>query len=506
MSNSLKASPAGLIIVDKVRQRRGWTKTSTACWWQDAHTSKATLRRFWQGERIQREIFIAICQAVGISNWEAIVDLSDISSIPDSQPSTPFLDWNEAPDIETFYGRNQELEDLEQWITDGCKLVTIVGIGGIGKTSLALALADRIQAKFDRLIWKSLLNSSSILTLLDNILSILDRTVIQDIDRGIKQLIQFLQQRRCLLILDGLETVLSNQENAIAYNSLIQQLNQTRHQSCIIITSREKLNLIDINPKVFCCLTLQGLSTIDTIRLFQSQGFTGKELGLSALIKLYRGNPLAIKLIIPLIQSIFAGNIAAFLNENALVIGDRLNHILQQQFQQLSDLERDIIYWLAIWQEPISFCRLQSHFLISLDPTMILAGIVGLEKRSLIEKWVNENEYSFSLQPLVMKFVTDKLVENTVQEINQVVPSNEIGYFKVLRTHWLLRPGTDDIAGDRILHQLREQLWRNYGATLPEILNQILSLLSDKSPLAIGYIGCNIMAIFHHLHSYINSL
>lgn len=500
MSNSLKASTAGLTIVDKARQRLGWTKTSTARWWQDAHTSKATLRRFWQGERIQRDIFIAICQAVGISEWEAIADFFDVSSTPESQVSTAFIDWNEAPNLESFYGRYRELEQLEQWITDGSKLVTILGIGGIGKTSLALTLADRIQAKFDCFIWKSLLNNPSLVTLLNNILGTLDRTVIQDIDRGIKQLIQLLQQSRCLLILDGLEAVLSNQENAIAYNSFIQQLNQTRHQSSIIITSREKLNLIDINPKTLRCLTLQGLSTIDTIELFQSQGFTGKELGLSALIKLYRGNPLALKLIIPLIQSVFAGNIAAFLNQNALVIGDRLNHILQQQFEQLSDLERDIIYWLAIWQEPISFCRLQSHFLISLDPAMILTGIVGLEKRSLIEKWINENEYSFTLQPLVMKFVTDTLVENAVQEINQVVPSNEIGHFKVLRTHWLLRPGTDDIAGDRILHQLREQLWRTYGATLPQILNQILLLLSDKSPLAIGYIGCNIMAIFHHLN------
>jgi len=499
MSNSLKASTAGLTIVDKARQRRGWTKTSTARWWQDAHTSKATLRRFWQGERIQREIFIALCQAVGINEWEAIADFSDVSSTPESQVSNSFIDWNEAPNIETFYGRNRELEQLGNWIIDGCKLVTIVGIGGIGKTSLALTLADRIQANFDCLIWKSLLNSPSLVNLLDSIFSSLNHTVIQDIDKGIKQLIQLFQQRRCLLILDGLEAVLSNKENAIAYNSFIQQLNQTRHQSCIIITSREKLNLIDINPKVFCCLTLQGLSTIDTIALFQSQGFTGKELGLSALIKLYRGNPLALKLVIPLIQSIFAGNIVAFLNQNALVIGDRLHNILQQQFEQLSDLEQDILYWLAIWQEPISFCRLQSQFLISLDPATILTGIAGLEKRSLLEKWVSDHEYSFTLQPLIMKFVTDKLVECAVQEINQVVSSNDISHFKVLRTHWLLRPGTDDIAGDRILLQLREQLLRNYGANLPQILNQILSLLSDKSPLAIGYVGSNIMAILHHL-------
>lgn len=501
MSNSLKASPAGLIIVDKARQRRGWTKTSSACWWQDAHTSKATLRRFWQGERIQRDIFIAICQAVGISDWSEIADLSDIDLTPESQLTTPFVDWDEAPNIEGFYGRNQELEQLEQWITDGCKLVTIVGIGGIGKTSLVLSLADRIQTKYNCLIWKSLSSCPDLLSLLEQILSTLNYPVTQDINQGIKQLIKLLQQRCCLLILDGLETVLSNKESASTYNHFIEILSQSRHQSCILITSREKLSIIDNNPQIFRCLTLQGLTKTDAVKLLQSQGFTGKELGLSALIKLYRSNPLAIKLIIPLIQSVFAGNIAAFLNQNALVIGDRLNSILQQQFEQLSDLERDILYWLAIWQEPVSFSRLQSHFLISVNPASILAGIAGLEKRSLLEKWVSENEYSFTLQPLVMKFATDKLVECAVQEINQVVPSNDISYFKVLRTHWLLRPGTDDIVGDRILQQLREELWRTYGANLPQILKQILSLLSDKSPLAIGYIGCNIMAINYHLSS-----
>ncbi|WP_225894434.1 hypothetical protein [Atlanticothrix silvestris] len=79
MSNSLKASTKGLAIIDKARLRIGWTKTSTARWWQDAHTSRATLRRFWQSDRIQREIFIAICQAVGISNWEAIADATDLN-------------------------------------------------------------------------------------------------------------------------------------------------------------------------------------------------------------------------------------------------------------------------------------------------------------------------------------------------------------------------------------------------------------------------------------------
>src|SRR6476469_4144951 len=153
MAKSLRASNEGLAIVDRARQRRGWTKTSTARWWQDANTSRATLRRFWQGDRIQQDIFIALCQAVGVSDWKAIAEPLELSSSsPYLSPhpagtlsaNTPHLDLDEAPNVELFYGRQPELQQLEQWIvTDRCEIVAIAGLGGIGKTALALALTER---------------------------------------------------------------------------------------------------------------------------------------------------------------------------------------------------------------------------------------------------------------------------------------------------------------------------------------------------------------------------
>ncbi|WP_414756370.1 NB-ARC domain-containing protein [Anabaena sp. CCY 9910] len=517
MSNSLKASTTGLVIVDKARKRLGWTKTSTARWWQDAHTSRATLRRFWQGDRIQQEIFIAICQAVGINDWQSIAEISNADF---EETSTQYLDWDEAPDVESFYGRNQELTQLEEWIVGDsqrrgvahrCKLIIITGIAGIGKTSLALALADRIQLKFDGLIWKTLHFTPSLVSLLDRLLHTFKQTPVDDIPQATAKLIHHLQQRRCLLILDGLD------ESEKHYHQFIQQLSCAHHQSCIILTSREQPNIIDSNTKTVRSLTLTGLPKDDAIKLLQAQQsvvktslpspqspvpspqFTGKEIGLSPLIQLYRGNPLALKLVTPLIQSVFGGNIAAFLSQNTIVIGDRLRAILKQQFEQLRDLEQDILYWLAIWQQPISFSRLQTHLLISLDPATILDAIVSLERRSLLEKWICSDAPAFTLQPLVMKIVTDELVERATQEIIQVMQSQDIADFKVLRTHWLLRPGSDDIVGDRILHQLQEKLWQIYGANFVQNFQQILLLLNDKSPLAIGYIACNITTIINRL-------
>lgn len=505
MANSLRATAQGLAIVNQARQRRGWTKTSTARWWQDAHTSRATLRRFWQGERIQQEIFIALCHAVGITQWETIADpcTPPDADLPHPTLHTPHLDLSEAPDVETFYGREPELQQLNQWITaEGCKCVSIVGMGGIGKTALALALTDSIQQTFDWVIWRSLLMAPSLAQLLEGLLFALDpsgveQSRIQDYQHGMRQLKPHLQQHRCLIVLDGLDPVLQTQV-AQDYTQFLQQWMGDRHQSCLLLTSREPLPVGDFSTAKCRCLTLQGLQTVHALELLQASGLAGKTLGRSTLVQLYRGNPLALKVALSLVQSVFGGNVTAFLSQNALVMGDRLQDTLQQQIERLTDLEREILYWLAIWQEPVSLCRLQTH-LLSSDATAVLETISALERRSLLEKWFSTDAASFTLQPLLMQVVTNELVKQAVQEISQASQSADLCHFTVLRRHWLLRPGSDDLLGDRILTLLRSELWRRYGAALPQVLSDLLQRLQGHPPFAIGYTNSNITALLQHI-------
>jgi hypothetical protein len=508
MISSLRASTQGLLLVDRARQRRGWTKTSTARWWQEAHTSRATLRRFWQRDRIQRDIFIALCEAVGISNWEAIAEVDETPALqaalpPETfndidKPDKPDLDWDATPDVDPFYGRQPELQQLEHWLlVDRCKLLLITGLAGVGKTALALALVDRVQAHFTRCIWRSLHPYPTVSHLLDNLLHTLAQAIPQDPQQGINCLIQQLQEHRCLLILDGLDLPVTATPD---WDELLQRLSSDRYHSCILITSRERPHIIESNFSQWVrCLPLRGLALHDAVMLLRKKGLTGEMTDLSALAKLYAGHPLALQLVASLIHTLWNGRAKPFLNENLPALS-YLQNVLEQQWNRLSDLERDIAYWLAIWQEPISFSRLQTHLLNISNPTEVLSSLLSLERQSFIEKRFSAETPLFTLHPLVMTVVTDHLVSQVVREVMQVMQSSNIRDFKVMRTHALLRPGTDDIKGDRILTRIQEKLWWRQGDDLFASQHQLFQVLENQPPRLVGYSARNLTELWKRLY------
>jgi hypothetical protein len=72
MAVSLRASEEGLKLVDQERRERGWMKLQDE-WIEAAGLAPASFKRFWLGHAIQRDKFIAICDAVAV-DWRRVTD------------------------------------------------------------------------------------------------------------------------------------------------------------------------------------------------------------------------------------------------------------------------------------------------------------------------------------------------------------------------------------------------------------------------------------------------
>ena len=125
----------------------------------------------------------------------------------------------------------------------------MLGIGGIGKTFLAAKLARQVEAEFEFVIWKSLQNQLDIKEFFNKILSdFSDRSELfsDTIEWQINSLMNFLRQKRCLLIFDGVENLLASGIGGKylnchrGYERLLKRIEDEQHQSCVLIISRER--------------------------------------------------------------------------------------------------------------------------------------------------------------------------------------------------------------------------------------------------------------------------
>ncbi|MBD1999978.1 NACHT domain-containing protein [Leptolyngbya sp. FACHB-541] len=528
---SLKASERGLAIVNQARLRKGWTKTRTPLWWQSAHTSQATLRRFWQGAAVQSETFIAICEVVGIKDWRIVSDSAESTDFERS-PQILLQDWGEAPDIAGFYGRTQELGELEHWIErDRCKLITVLGMGGIGKTALTVTLADRIQNQFECVIWRSLRSSPSVSSLLNQLIQFLSQgkqtADLEDLQHSFSQLTLLLRQNRCLVILDEMEGIFRSssgrfrpyigqyREGYEGYGELLRRIESDRHQSCIILTSREKpeeIAAFEGKTLPVRSFQLKGLQTEDAKELFKAKGVSGAEEGLTELILLYGGSPLALKVITTLIQEVFRGSIIQFLSQNTLVVGDRLRMLLKQQCDRLSNLEKELVYWLAIERHPIALSRLQANMLSPPTQSVLLEALASLERRCMLEHATQTDEQEsatdeslFTLSLLVMKCVTDEFVEQAIDELYTAIETQDIKHLKLLKHYSLIPPQScedGDNTSTHMLKRLRNSLQPMFeGEELKHQLRMMLQPLKDQILTGVGYANANLAQLLSVLEA-----
>ncbi|WP_017653470.1 NB-ARC domain-containing protein [Fortiea contorta] len=360
--------------------------------------------------------------------------------------SATIRDWGEAVDVSVFYGRTQELTQVHKWIVqERCRLIAVLGISGIGKTAFSVKLAEEIQDQFAYVVWRSLNFIPPLELLLQQLLQVLyppQEIIIADTVAGqISQLIDCLRNSRCLLILDDFDSILDNgwespaqithklnpknasqpflsqiryRQGYESYGELIRRLGESQHQSCVVFTSREKpqeIAVLEGETLPVRSLKLTGLNAADSILILNSKGLTNQsEAESRVLLYWYAGNPLFLKLVATAIQELFGGNLSEFIKQGTVVFGD-IRAILDEQFNRLSQLEKHMMFWLAVNQDFISMRNLPKEIIPGLSPRMsqrlILEAVELLQRRSLIERQASD----FSQTPVLMEYMIERLIE-----------------------------------------------------------------------------------------------
>ncbi|WP_322774414.1 NACHT domain-containing protein [Synechococcus sp. CBW1107] len=351
----------------------------------------------------------------------------------------PTIDWGEAPLLGAFHGRQQELATLSSWLEaeSGCRLISVLGLGGIGKTTLVTRLLQGLapDTDFQAILWRSVRNAPRLESLLREWLSRLapDPAEGSDLDR----FLSLIRERRCLFVLDNFETLLdagvagSFRPDYDDYGELVRLFAETSHRSLLILTSREKpLELERYEGGGQGIETMRLSGSREAARALLDEGdLQGSAEQRRSLEERCGHSPLAVKIVAAAVNELFGGDIGAFLRQEAILLGG-LRPLLERQFERLSGLERTLMSWLAIRRDWTSLEELFGDLVPPMPRGQVLLAMQGLQRRSLVERRGDR----FTQQPVVMEFAGERLVEEIAEAIAGGREPGPLHAFALLQT------------------------------------------------------------------------
>lgn len=408
---------------------QGQTYTKIA---EDIHSSEGHIRdlgaEIWKlfskefGETVNKANFRAILEKAHLYNYSSVIGrdyltVNNVNLCSEGRGAQAqqrgqdriCVDLGDAPEILTFYGRQKEENLLTEWmIKKCCRFITILGMSGVGKTSLALHCVEPIKSEFNTIIYRSLRFCPKLDDILTHCLEIFSESSIipPTLDAKLTQFFKYLRQSRCLIILDDVQMLFAPQELAGCYQTgydnyglFFKQIAEVSHQSCLMLLSSEKpreIPELELEQDTILSLVLGGLGDASQYLLRDQK--LKDETEWHQLIQLYQGHPQGLKLTAALIREFFGGCVAEFLQCSSPILCEPLQFKINQQLKHLTLLELKIINCLVNEDEPLNLAEISDKVQVSY--TELLNGLQSLNLRLLLKKEEKNHTKLFSIDPL----------------------------------------------------------------------------------------------------------
>jgi len=356
-------------------------------------------------------------------------------------------------DLTSFIGREKEVTEVRQIIAEN-RMLTLTGVGGTGKTRLALTAARGLVGAFEGGVWlvelSTIFDSGQVLRSIAAVLDVHEKSNAQLLD----SLIEFIGDQSMLLIMDNCEHLLT------ACASLAEKLLTACPNLKLLATSRESLGLpgevtyhvpsLQL-PDATNPIKAKDIWSVESMRLFHDRainakpGFKPDAAETEAVAKIcdrLDGIPLAIELAAARVRSLPVEEIAARLSDRFRLLtgGSRSAMPRQQTLQALVDWSYDLLT-----EEEKTLLRRLSVFTggCTLDAAESVCPGNGLEKNEILDlmarlvdkSLMNYNETGitarYEMLETIRQYAREKLIQSGEIE---VVRRQHLKYFTELTT------------------------------------------------------------------------
>jgi len=313
----------------------------------------------------QRDLFLKVArQDKGTPNLKTIPPLSTLEPAAAPQKTPSNLPISPTP----LVGRENEIRVITMQLLDPtCRLLTLTGSGGVGKTRLAIASGRQLETRFaDGVAFVSLAGigmNESIIPVIADALGL----AFSGPAEPLVQLTTFLHTKETLLVVDNMEHLLDGA------NLLGEILRGTQHVK-MLVTSREQLHLqwewlfevqglpipdeADVNLESNSAVMLFAQRAMQTLREFSLDA--EDKSALVTICKLVGGLPLAIELAASWVRMLSCREIANELERNLDILETKkldvpvrhrsLKAVFDHSWELLTEEERLALMRLSVFQ------------------------------------------------------------------------------------------------------------------------------------------------------------